>query len=93
MAKNFADRDSYKGGKPVDGTRCLTLWEGGRVELYTRAPNKPGDAMALGMSGAYGPHVEVTAAVFDTLARSTSTAGGGATAAEVADEFAQRLKA
>jgi hypothetical protein len=69
MAKNFTDRDSYKAGKPADGTRCLTLWEGGRVETYTRAPNKPGDAMAVSMSAAYGPHVEINAAVFDTLAR------------------------
>lgn len=93
MAKNFTDRDSYKGGKPAEGTRCLTLWEGGRVELYTRAPNKPGDAMALAMSAAYGGHVEVTAAVFDALAKSSSSTGVGATAKQVADEIAQRMKA
>jgi hypothetical protein len=68
VAKNFVDQDSYKGGKPVDGTRCLTLWEGGRVEVYTRAPGKPGDAMAVEMSQAFGAHQEVPKSVFDTLA-------------------------
>lgn len=72
MAKNFVDRDSFKSGAPVDSTRCLTLWEGGRVEVYMRAPGKPGDAMAQGMSRAYGPHVEVSAGVFDTLAKPVS---------------------
>jgi hypothetical protein len=68
VAKNFVDQDSYKGGKPVDGTRCLTLWEGGRVEVYTRAPGKAGDAMAVEMSQAFGAHQEVPKSVFDTLA-------------------------
>ncbi len=75
VAKNFVDQDSYKGGKPVEGTRCLTLWEGGRVEVYTRAPGKPGDAMAVEMSQAFGAHQEVPKTVFDTLAKSpTATA-------------------
>lgn len=68
VAKNFVDQDSYKSGKPVDGTRCLTLWEGGRVEVYVRAPGKPGDAMAVEMAQAFGAHQEVPAAVFDRLA-------------------------
>ena len=74
VAKNFVDQDSYKAGKPVEGTRCLTLWEGGRVEVYTRAPGKPADAMAVEMSQAFGPHQEVPATVFDRLAEPTPSA-------------------
>lgn len=68
VAKNFVDQDSFKGGKPVDGTRCLTLWEGGRVEVYLRAPGKPADAMAVEMAQAFGAHQEVPASVFGRLA-------------------------
>ena len=75
VAKNFVDLNSYQSGKPVDGTRCLTLWEGGRVEVYTRAPGKPGDAMAVEMAQAFGPHQEVPATVFDTLAKPSVSAG------------------
>jgi len=79
MATNYVNIDTYvtkpgsthkQGGRAGVGTKCLTLWEGGRVEIYDRAPADAHE-MAKVMTTAFGPHIEVKAAVFDRLARQT----------------------
>lgn len=87
MAKNFVNIDTYKvkpgstnadGGGAGVGTKCLTLWEGGKVELYDRSPADPHE-FAKDMFEAYGAHVEVNTATFDRLAKSAITSSAGTT--------------
>lgn len=75
MATNFVDTSTYTNGAPTANTRCLTLWEGGRVEVYKRNPADPQE-FAKTMFAAYGPHIETSKIVFDVLAKSNPISGG-----------------
>lgn len=84
MATNWVDTSTYKDGKAVAGTQCLTTWEGGGKLEYPRTM-LPGETAAV-MNGAYGPHREVDHALFETLKvifAPSSSGGGGSDGSEV----------
>jgi hypothetical protein len=99
--QNFLDTSTRNAkGEAVNGTVCMTVWPSGAVQLYERRIPTPASEVefAVQMSRLYGPHRPVGPEVFKSirdahLALAVNGGSGGASAEQVADEIAQRMKA